>query len=404
MEAAAHRSRVRQETIAGVLCVLGLACGSNENDGSAGASATSAGAGGSGAGSSGSSGGGATGGSSGAESTAADAGGSGGAGGGAGSSGAASGGTNGGSGASDAGDDSLAAAYPGDVGLGSDPAVVWFEDFEAGSLAAIAARYDQTHDAGRWTLVTDTPNGSGNALALRAGQGESAVDLYKQLPDADEWYVRWYAHYEANVPWHHSGMWFGGYNPSMPWPSPMAGVRPSGDDRFSISVEPVYGVDGGSPRFDFYNYWMGMHSWMAEPIDDNGMAYWGNGLVHRNDFTVDPGTWVCLEVHVKLNPDPANAAGAMLEVWKNDALVQSFSEDGPLGWWIRDKFCPASADGSECTDYPAPADSVLDLQHRTTADLRLNAFWPQNYITDDAMGTLVFDQMVVATRRVGCTR
>ena len=29
---------------------------------------------------------------------------------------------------------------------------------------------------------------------------------------------------------------------------------------------------------------------------------------------------------------------------------------------------------------------------------------PQNYITDDAQGTLAFDQMVVATRRVGCMR
>ncbi len=27
-----------------------------------------------------------------------------------------------------------------------------------------------------------------------------------------------------------------------------------------------------------------------------------------------------------------------------------------------------------------------------------------NYITDDAQGTLIFDQMVVATRRVGCMR
>jgi hypothetical protein len=30
--------------------------------------------------------------------------------------------------------------------------------------------------------------------------------------------------------------------------------------------------------------------------------------------------------------------------------------------------------------------------------------WPQNYITDPAMGTLIFDQMVVATQRIGCIR
>jgi hypothetical protein len=252
--------------------------------------------------------------------------------------------------------------------------------------------------------VSDTPSGEGSALALRAGQGEAAVDLYKQLPDADEWYVRWYAKYEAGVPWHHSGMWFGGYNPGMAWPSPMAGNRPSGDDRFSISIEPVYDVGGGSPRFDYYNYWMTMHSWMADPIVDDGTAYYGNGLVHRNDFTVDPESWVCLEVHVRLNTSGSGPAGGMLEVWKNDELMQSFGDDGPMGYWIRDKFCPDGADGSECTDYPAAFDQTLDLQLRSTTDLRLNAFWPQNYITDDAMGTLTFDQMVVATRRVGCMR
>lgn len=305
-------------------------------------------------------------------------------------------------GGADAGAATLSAAYPGDDGLGNDPAVVWFEDFEEGSTSAIADRYDQVRDEGRWELVSDTPNGSGEALAMTAGQGQNAVDLYKQLPGSDEWYVRWYAKYEADVPWHHSGMWFGGYNPAMAYPSPMAGNRPDGDDRFSIAIEPVYETPGGDPRFDFYNYWMGMHSWMEAPITDDGTAYYGNGLVHRNDLTVDEETWVCLEVHVHLNTDPSSNEGAVLEVWKDDELMERFTQNGPMGYWVRDKFCPDSADGSECTDYREPSDQVLDLQLRTTTDLELNAFWPQNYITDDARGTLTFDQMVVATERVGC--
>lgn len=295
----------------------------------------------------------------------------------------------------------LSERYPGDRGLGDDPAVVWFEDFEEGSTAAIAARYDQVRDDGRWSLVADTPNGSGSALALRAGNGREAVDLFKQLPDHDEWYVRWYAKYQPGVRWHHSGMWIGGYNPSTPWPNPQAGWRPEGDDRFSVAVEPVW--NSPSLRFDFYNYWMRMHSWMETPVDD-GTAYYGNALVHRNDFTVDEDTWVCLEVHVRLNPDPSSGAGAVLEVWKNDARMASFTDAGPLGYWIRDKFCTEAADGRECTDYPAPFTEVLDLQYRSTTALRLNHFWPQNYITEGPEGTLTFDQMVVATARVGCMR
>ena len=145
-----------------------------------------------------------------------------------------------------------------------------------------------------------------------------------------------------------------------------------------------------------------MHSWMDVPSGDT--AYYGNTLIHRNDFTVDPGEWVCLEVHARLNPDPSSSTGALLEVWKGDILVQRFDETGPLGYWIRDKFCPAGADGSECTNYPAPADTILDLQMRTTTALRLNAFWPQNYITEGPEGSVQYDHMVVATRRVGCLR
>src|SRR5688572_23610822 len=75
----------------------------------------------------------------------------------------------------------LSDRYPGDVGLGADPAVIWFEDFEAGSVSAITGRYDQAQGTARMQLVTDAP--SGNALALTAGGSVSAVDLYKQLPD-----------------------------------------------------------------------------------------------------------------------------------------------------------------------------------------------------------------------------
>jgi hypothetical protein len=300
-------------------------------------------------------------------------------------------------------DDTLSARYPGDVGMGADPAVVWFEDFEAGSLAGIAARYNQTRDDGRWSLVRDTPLGRGSALALRAGNGREAVDLYKQLPDHDEWYVRWYAKYQPGMRWHHSGMWFGGTNPSQRWPSPNVGRRPRGDDRFSVAVEPVYGEP--SLRFDFDNCWMRTRSWMAEPVMDTGSAFYGNGLLHRNDFTVDEGTWVCLEAHLRLNPDPTTGAGAVLEVWKNDRRMRRFDDAGPRGYWVRDKFCPADSDGRECTDCAAPPTETLDLQQRSTTALRLNAFWPQNDITAAGVeGTLTFDQMVVATRRVGCAR
>jgi len=298
----------------------------------------------------------------------------------------------------------LASKYPGDRGIELDPAVVWAEGFEERSVAAVTARYDDWKNPAGMTLVADCPQGSSGASSMRmtAGAGASATDLYKLLPDRDELFVRWYARYQPGGPWHHTGVWVGGYNPPSRWPDPRAGLRPSGDDRLSVSVEPVFDLGGAAPRLDFYDYWATMHSWMAQP--SGSTAYYGNTLVHQSAFTVDEGSWVCLEVHVQLNPDPASSRGAVLEVWKNDRLVQRFDDAGPLGYWIRDKFCPSGADGAECTSYPGTADSVLDLRLRSSPSLHLNAFWPQNYITAGQDGSVQFDDMVVATQRVGCLK
>jgi hypothetical protein len=312
-----------------------------------------------------------------------------------------------GSGAEAAAPVGLSSKYPCDKGLTNDPAVLWLEDFEEGSVAAVTARYDSANHPPGMTLVPDVPPQScGKAsMKLTSGTAANATDLYKRLvPAHDEWFVRWYAKYQAGIQWHHTGVWIGGYDPPIPYPNPQAGLQPTGSDRFSVAVEPVFGSGQPNPRFDFYNYWMKMHSWMDQP--QGPTAYYGNSLVHRNSFTADDDTWACLEVHVKLNSDLASSAGAELDVWKNDVLVQHFDQAAPVGCWIKDKFCASGADGSECTAYPnlcAQPYVPLDLQWRSTASLQLDAFWPQNYITQGPDGSVEFDSMVVATTRVGCT-
>lgn len=300
----------------------------------------------------------------------------------------------------------LASKYPGDVGMQNDPAVVWMESFEEGDVTSVTSRYDSHANPPGMSLESDVPQKSSGKASMRmtaSGDGANATDLYKSFQTGyDEWYVRWYAKYEPGaITWHHSGTWFGGYNPPSTYPNPQAGLKPNGDDRFAVSIEPVNDVGGGAARFDTYDYWMQMHSWMDVP--SGSTAYYGNAVVHQNAFTVDEGSWVCLEVHVKLNTDLASGTGAMLEIWKNDALVRSFDDKGPLGYWIKDKFCPTGADGAECTNYPAPFDTVLDLQWRSTSSLQLDYFWPQNYITQAGTTAWVeYDDMVIAKTRVGC--
>ncbi len=300
----------------------------------------------------------------------------------------------------------LSSKYPGDVGMDKDPAIVWMENFEEGTVPALTARYDDNSNTPGFAFQTDVPQKSSGKASMRftsSGDGANATDLYKSLsPGWNEWYVRWYAKYETGaIEWHHVGNWFGGYNPATKYANPQAGLKPNGDDRFEIALEPVYDVGNGAARFDFYNYWMQMHSWMDQP--QGNTAYYGNAIVNQTAFKVDEGNWVCLEAHVKMNSDLASGAGAMLEVWKNDALVASFTDQGPKGYWIKDKFCAPSGDGPECTNYPAPFDTVLDLQWRSVSALNLNYFWPQNYITQTGItGWVEYDDMVIATSRVGC--
>ena len=302
----------------------------------------------------------------------------------------------------------LSARYTCDQGLSTDPAVVWFEDFEEGAVTAVTTRYDAANNPPGMALMTDVPvSGCGQAsMKLTSGVSANATDLYKELtPGHDEWFVRWYAKYQAGIQWHHTGMWIGGYNPPTPYANPQAGLKPNGDDRFEIAIEPVWGAGMPNPRLDTYDYWMQMHSWMAQPMGST--AYYGNSIIHQNAFTADDGAWMCLEMHVKLNTDLGSSTGAVFDAWKNDVLVQHFDGQSPVGCWIKDKFCPSGADGSECTQYASLCSMpyvALDMQWRSTAALQLNYFWPQNYITQGPDGSVEYDQMVVATSRVGCER
>jgi len=165
-------------------------------------------------------------------------------------------------------------------------------------VSAVTSRYQDYKNAGGMALVTDKPSGSCGTASMKftadgGNVATQATDLYKRLDAGqDELYVRWYAKYQSGAPWHHTGVWFGGYNPPSNWPNPQAGIRPLGNDRVSFAVEPVWGSGGPNPVLDFYNYWMQMHTCSA-----CGGSYWGNALISRTAFTSSDNTWACVEVH-----------------------------------------------------------------------------------------------------------
>ena len=249
----------------------------------------------------------------------------------------------------------------------------------------------------------NTSSSHRNQIGPFGSSGSDATYLYKSFGVGyDELYFRYYAKYQTAGPYHHSGLWFGGYNAPLPWPYPRAGTRPLGNDRYSFGLEPI--DTSSNPPMDLYTYWRGMHSWMATPTNAVG-AYYGDILLSDREFRLRTDTWVCYEVHLKLNPDMANGTGAVLQVWENDSLVRTFDDTGPHGYWVRDKFCPIDSDATVCTAYrPAnPALVPLDQRWRTTNALKINYFWPQNYNTSSTSSSLLLADMVVAKQRIGCT-
>lgn len=279
------------------------------------------------------------------------------------------------------------------------------ENFEEGSVSAVLARYDDSDHVAGMALVADHPAASSGSYSMEFTSGGSnpATHIYKSFGTGyDELYFRYYVKYIGTGPWHHSGLWFGGYNPALTYPDPRAGLKPAGNDLFSIGLEPFPMF--ANQQMDIYAYWMGMHSWESDPTGAPG-DYYGNSFVHDAEFTEQSDAWVCYEVHLKLNPDPTSGAGAILEIWENDDLIRRFDDTGPFGYWVKDKFCPSDADGAECTTFkPAnPTLALLDQQWRSTTALKINYFWPQNYNDASTNSSLLFDDMAVATRRIGCT-
>src|SRR5213076_629300 len=133
----------------------------------------------------------------------------------------------------------------------------------------------------------------------------------------------------------------------------------------------------------------------------DGTSYYGNVVIHDPGNLAPADAWFCSEIHLVMNTNLATGAGAVLEAWKNDVLVRRFDDSGPLGYWVRDKFCPDDATGTECTDYRPPASDprvVMNQRYRSVAALKINTFWPQNYITSGPAGAMQLDDIVVAKR------
>jgi hypothetical protein len=302
--------------------------------------------------------------------------------------------------------DGIAGNYPGDKNIKDDPAVVFAESFEGGSIGAITKRWESVGSDEILSLSSDVPEGSGDKTSLLmthvGGKGNGA-HLYRRLPPGyDKLHVRFYVKFDPDCAPIHHFFHFGGYNPPTAWPQGGAGERPRGDERVTTGVEPF----GEAWRWDYYSYWMEMRG--SPPRGQT----WGNSFIRDPGLKVKRGKWTCVELMMQMN-DVGRSNGQMA-LWIDGRQVSRLGPGFPRGKWVYDKFMPGQGGegvcwndeegGPEPLQFPRDGAPFEGFRWRSDKQLQLNFLWVLLYITkapQDHVSKVWFDNIVVAKDYIG---
>ena len=272
---------------------------------------------------------------------------------------------------------SLAAQYPGDVGIENDPDVLFADNFESGEMK----KWDQQR--GRVVMTGKEPN-SGRwcvQMPMERGRNQGGDAIKWFMPGADAVYARLYVKFSPDYQYNHHFVWLGANQRTNKWSAfGKAGLKPNGT-YYSTGMEPWFAWGKNPPpgEVNLYTYYLDM-----EP-DRKMNKYWGNGF-----FPPGPGKgsaagkdrvipalnqWQCWEFMIQANT-AADKADGKQAMWMDGKLVGEFT----------------------------------GIRWRSDMDLRVNCFWLEHYGYDEGDPTkqywkdsqsVWFDDLVVARRYIG---
>jgi hypothetical protein len=251
----------------------------------------------------------------------------------------------------------IAARYPGDKNIASDPAVIFADDFESYTNASqLATRWSKVAHVEHMRIATEPGNRFAGAKAVEMSLPISSKEVSTSLEktvDTDTLFVRVYEKWATNyhvTGSNHNGISISGGTPAGPGtPAPA-----NGRGFFIFLLQNILsGRPGGGttdPGFDqIYAYWPSQRSdfgdhwfpdgWVVPP---GGKGDWLLYPAQYPDFRVMPNhlpqrnRWYCYELMVRANTP-----------WLND---------GEVKWWV---------DGKLTADFP-------DLKIRSIAGLRID--------------------------------
>ena len=239
------------------------------------------------------------------------------------------------------GNTGIAARYAGDVGIGADPAVVYFDDFESyGSVSALTAggRWNQAFQTSNIRLATEAGNffrgSKGLELTLPKTSGEVSNELNKFLnPTLDTVFLRFYGKFDSafNVL---GSSHNGAFISASYWDGPGSGpgIKADGYNKFLVAYE-AYRDASSTPNpgsLEVYIYHPDQRDIWGDIFFPTGRVLpfdrtpgnFGPTFVARPEVIPQLNRWYCYEVMVKANT-PGQRDGR-IALWLDGALIADF--------------------------------------------------------------------------------
>ncbi len=283
-------------------------------------------------------------------------------------------------------DTGIAARHPGDIGIETDPAVVFHEDFEeCRTVADLSPKWSKVvHEADmRITAEPDNVHGGKRALEIIMPRQREplSVGLERSLvKEQDVLFLRFYAKLQEGFDLPRTSIHNGGSISAGYWRGESAGPgKPSdGRNKFLANYETEIAAPARFPSpgpLDIYIYHPEQRSRYGDHFYPSGMVIpnsslpfdFGPHFVPRPDFVPELGRWYCYEFMLK-----ANTPGL---------------RDGRIGCWV---------DGKLIADFP-------NLRLRDIDTLKIDLFGTGIYIAHNSLreNKKWYDDVVAATSYIG---
>ena len=232
------------------------------------------------------------------------------------------------------GNTGIAARYPGDVGIASDPAVIFADDFESyTSAAGLTTRWSEAYHLQNIRIATESGNVFGGAKALeftvpRQSAEVSNTAIKYVSPERNVLFLRYYAKFDNGfnvLGSSHNGAWM-----SAKYCCP--GIPANGSNKFFVSYEAWRGDTGtANPgKLNIYIYHPDQRDIWGDHFFPTGIVSpftntpfdFGSTFVSRPDVIPELGKWYCYELMVKANT-PGQRDGR-IALWLDGQLIADF--------------------------------------------------------------------------------